>query len=265
MRAAAQFRAARPGRLCGMSSAPAERPVARRLPRERPTAERQTLIFDADDTLWENNVLFERVVEDYLDWLAHPTMDRAEIRMILDDVEAANARHNGYGAKAFLRNLAETFERLHQRPVTETQLIEIEVLAAALLRHDIELMPGVTDVLAELGTRHNLYLLTKGDREEQQRKVDASGLAHHFEAVHIVPEKEVSVYLAVAAEHRLDPGFTWMIGNSPKSDILPARAAGMNAVYIPHFHTWVLERSELDPDDDRVLRLTSFPALLQHF
>ncbi len=230
-----------------------------------PPTGRRALIFDADDTLWENNVLFERVVEDYLDWLAHPTVARDSIRAILDEIEAANTKNNGYGARAFLRNLGETFERLHQRPVSEAEQLEIEALATALLRHDIELMPGVARVLGELGARHDLYLLTKGEAEEQSRKVRASGLASHFRAVHIVPEKDVDVYVAVAAEHRLIPEATWMIGNSPKSDILPARAAGLNAVYIPHQHTWVLERSELDPDDDRVLHLTTFSALLQHF
>lgn len=229
-----------------------------------PAARRRSLIFDADDTLWENNVLFERVVDDYLDWLAHPTLDRRAIRAILDEIEAANAKNNGYGARAFLRNLGETFERLHQRPFSDTEQIEIEELAGALLRHDIELMPGVVEVLEKLGSRHDLYLLTKGEREEQERKVQASGLAPHFRAVHIVPEKDVDVYRAVTAEHRLIPNMTWMIGNSPKSDILPARAAGLNAVYIPHQHTWVLEHSEL-PDDDRVLRLTDLPALLDHF
>jgi len=120
--------------------------------------------------LWQNNVLFERVVEDYLDWLAHPTLDRGEIRSILDDVEAANARSNGYGARAFLANLAETFQRLHARPVKPEEQQEIEQLATALLRHDIELMPGVGDVLEQLGSRHDLYLLTKGDRTEQNAR-----------------------------------------------------------------------------------------------
>ncbi len=225
----------------------------------------QSLVFDADDTLWQNNVLFERVVEDYLDWLAHPTLDRGEIRSILDDVEAANARSSGYGARAFLANLAETFQRLHARPVKPEEQQEIEQLAAALLRHDIELMPGVADVLEQLGSRHDLYLLTKGDRTEQERKIAASGLMHHFLAVRIVPEKDAAVYRALAAEHRLDPGRTWMIGNSPKSDILPARAAGLYAVHIPHDQTWVLEQAELDPADSGVLTLPNFPALLEHF
>ena len=228
-------------------------------------AGRQTLIFDADDTLWHNNVLFERVIEDYLDWLAHPTLDRAQLRAILAEVELANTRAGGYGARAFLRNLAETFQRLMDRPVSPAQADELELLAQALLRHDIELMPDVAAVLAELGTRHDLYLLTKGDHDEQQRKVEASGLAAYFRSVHIVPEKEPAVYRALAAEHRLDPASTWMIGNSPRSDILPARAAGFNAVYIPHQHSWWLEDAQIDPGDARILRLPAFAALRRHF
>lgn len=228
-------------------------------------AHRRSLIFDADDTLWENNILFERVIEDYLDWLAHPTLDRAEIRCMIDDVEAANTKTTGYGARAFLTNLGQTLERLNARPVSEAETREIERLATALLEHRIELMPGVMEVLDTLGRRHDLYLLTKGDQVEQQRKVTASGVAQHFRHVHIVPEKDVTVYLEVARQHDLDLVNTWMIGNSPKSDILPARAAGMNAVYIPHVSSWVLEHAEVDPADTAVLHLASLPALLQHF
>ncbi len=242
---------ARSGRISGM--------------RQSLPGRRQALIFDADDTLWHNNVLFERVIEDYLDWLAHPTLDRSQIRAILADVELANARAGGYGARAFLRNLAETYRRLMTRPFTPAQERELEELAEALLRHDIELMPEVAAVLAELGGRHDLYLLTKGDLDEQQRKVDASGLAHHFRQVHIVPEKEPGVYRELVARHRLDPGSTWMIGNSPKSDILPARAAGLNAVYIPHPSSWWLEHAELDAADEFVLHLPHFAALRSHF
>jgi putative hydrolase of the HAD superfamily len=228
-------------------------------------ARRQSLIFDADDTLWHNNVLFERVIEDYLDWLAHPTLDRFRVRAILAEVELANARAGGYGARAFLRNLAETYLRLMARPLSPTQEVELELLAVALLRHEIELLPDVAEVLGELGTRHDLYLLTKGDHDEQRRKVDASGLAQHFRSVHIVPEKEPAVYQELAQRHRLDPAATWMIGNSPRSDILPARAAGLKAVYIPHPSSWWLEDAELDAHDGAILHLSNFAALRQHF
>lgn len=227
--------------------------------------EAAVLVFDADDTLWENNVLFERVIDDYLAWLDHPTLSRAEIRVILDDIERANAVAHGYGSRVFLRSLGECLEKLRARPATARERAEIEGLAAALIGHQVELMPGVAETLDDLATRHRLLLLTKGDREEQQRKLDACGLLHHFGAAHIVREKDVDTYRWLAREHTFDPAAAWMIGNSPRSDILPARAAGLNAVFIPNANTWVLEDEELDPTDPGVIRLAAFPDLARHF
>jgi putative hydrolase of the HAD superfamily len=223
------------------------------------------LIFDADDTLWENNVRFERVIDSYLDWLAHPTLDRTATRAVLDEVERANVVVHGYGAASFLRSLNDCFERLSERPASRAEAREIEELAAALVSDEVELVPGVAETLAELGRRHELLLLTKGDPAEQQRKIDASNLAHHFASVHIVAEKHAGTYRSLAAEQGLVPDATWMIGNSPRSDILPARAAGLNAVFIPNQHTWVLEHDELDPTDPGVLHLEHFRALTAHF
>lgn len=225
---------------------------------------RQTLVFDADDTLWESSVLFERVLDAYFTWLAHPTHDRAAVRAVLNEVERANVAVHGYGSACFLRSLGDCFERLSERPATDAERAQITGLASALAEHRVELVPGVTETLAELGTRHDLLLLTKGDVAEQQRKIDASSLAHHFRSVHIVAEKRAQTYRGLVAEHGLAPAATWMIGNSPRSDILPARRAGLNAVYIPSEHTWVLEHEEI-PDDDGVLRLRRFPELVEHF
>jgi putative hydrolase of the HAD superfamily len=227
--------------------------------------DRQTLVFDADDTLWENNVLFERVIDAYLDWLAHPTLDRAATRAVLDEVERANVVVHGYGSASFLRSLHDCFEKLSERPVSSAEAREIEELAAALVFDEIELMPGVAETLADLGSRHDLVLLTKGEQAEQQRKIDASNLAHHFASTHIVAEKHTDTYRSLVAERGLVPATTWMIGNSPRSDILPARAAGLNAVFIPNPHTWVLEEDELDPADRGVLHLARFPELREHF
>ncbi|NAS20488.1 HAD hydrolase-like protein [Herbidospora sp. NEAU-GS84] len=225
----------------------------------------QTLIFDADDTLWENNVFFERVIDDFLDWAAHPTLDRVQIRQILNDIERANAVTHGYGSRVFLRNLHETFERLQERPASLAERERIDALAGRLVRGEVDLIPGVDDTLAELASRHELFLLTKGDPEEQQRKIDASGLAAWFRKTHIVREKDAEVYRRLAADSGFAVDRTWMIGNSPKSDIRPARQAGMGAVFIPHEHTWVLEHAELDPLDDGVLTLGRFTELVDHF
>jgi putative hydrolase of the HAD superfamily len=225
----------------------------------------QVLIFDADDTLWEFNHLFERVIDDYLEWVAHPELSPAEIRATLLDIEAANAAEHGYGTHVFLRSLRDCFLHLHARPVSADEHQAIDVLAAPLLDHHVTPLPGVVDVLAELGTRHRLLLLTKGATAEQQAKIDASQLAPHFENVHIVAEKDVETYRDVTRRHDLDPATSWMIGNSPKSDIVPARAAGLRAVYVPNVNTWALEHAELDPHDTGILHVTAITELLEHF
>ncbi|WP_344445678.1 HAD family hydrolase [Kitasatospora nipponensis] len=225
----------------------------------------QTLVFDADDTLWENNVHFERAIEGFLDEAAPLPADRAAARATLDGIEAANARLHGYGSQVFLRSLVECFEQLTGQVADAARRARFEALADSIGHHELELIPGVVETLAALTDRHHLLLLTKGDRAEQQAKVDASGLAGHFRAVHIVAEKDVAAYRWLVGEHRLASERTWMIGNSPKSDILPARRAGLNAVFIPNQHTWVLEHEELDPADTGVLRLDAFAELGEHF
>ncbi|MGW9045787.1 HAD family hydrolase [Streptomyces lydicus] len=223
------------------------------------------LIFDADDTLWENNVIFERVIDEFLEWMTPPGGDRAAVRAVLDGIEAAHAVTLGYGSKVFLHSLGECVRQLRGRAVTAAEAARIAGWTPAFDGGRVELIPGVAETLAELARRHELLLLTKGDTEEQQRKVAVSGLTGHFRAVHVVAEKNVGTYEELIRSYDLVPSAVWMIGNSPRSDILPARAAGLNAVFIPNDHTWVLEDGELDPGDKKVLRLAAFGDLLRHF
>ncbi|MBV6701519.1 HAD hydrolase-like protein [Kitasatospora aureofaciens] len=223
----------------------------------------QTLVFDADDTLWENNVLFERVIDGFLNWVATPE-DRSRTRTLLDEIEAKNAVSLGYGAEMFRQSLADCLEAVHGRIPTAEDKARIEELLTPLTNRGVELIEGVEDTLVALAENHELLLLTKGNLAEQQRKVDASRITHHFRSIHIVAEKNVDTYRQLTADLDLDPDRTWMIGNSPKSDILPALRAGLKAVYIPHEHTWVLEHEEFRPED-ATLALRRFAELLEHF
>ena len=226
---------------------------------------RQILIFDADDTLWENNVIFERVVDDFVGWLAHPSLAPTEIRRILAEIEEANVVAHGYGSKVFLRSLADCFTHLMDRPLGPAEEEQMTRFRAAFTSGRVELLPEVTDVLDELRERHELYLMTKGVPDEQQRKIDASGLAAHFTAIDIVPTKEPRTYRELIGRRGLDANRTWMIGNSPKSDIIAARAAGLRAVFIPNANTWAHEHAELDPADADILQLETFGQLPRHF
>jgi putative hydrolase of the HAD superfamily len=109
--------------------------------------------------------------------------------------------------------------------------------------------------------------MTKGDQAEQADKLARSGLASHFSAVEIVAEKDPPTYRAVIARHELAPHTSWMIGNSIKSDINPALAAGLHAVFLFHKDTWVLEHAALDaaPEGQRLLELDSFAKLRAMF
>ena len=225
----------------------------------------QHLVFDADDTLWENNVHFERAVEAFLDWLDHPSLTRDEVRAVIDETELANAGSHGYGSAAFGRNLVQASERLLPRRLDEAEVAVVLGFGERVRSQPLQLIAGVAETLAALAPRHDLTLLTKGQPEEQRAKIERSGLGPWFRRAEIVPEKRADTYLALVADLGLDPARTWMIGNSPKSDINPAIAAALGAVWIPHAVTWRLELQEVDGSHDRLLTVERFADLLTHF
>ena len=234
-------------------------------PKEHNT--KQTLLIDADDTLWENNIYFERAIANFVSFLNHHEYSPEQIRQVLNEVEREVIVTHGYGLNSFAHALVQTFERLAVEPITPALHQTVLGFAYAIAEHPIEMCPGVLETLTYLAGRHHLILLTKGALEEQTGKVERSGLKQHFADVEIVPEKDRAVYEAVAAKHSLDKSSTWMIGNSPKSDINPALAAGFNAVFVPHGNTWVLEHDELATAQppSRLLVVESFGALRSYF
>ena len=231
------------------------------------TTSPQTLLFDADDTLWENNIYFERAIASFISYLDHRHHTPEEVRERLNFVEHATIAAHGYGLKSFHRSLVTCFEQLADAPVTEEKHRRIVSFVESIAEQEIELLPGVAETLQVLATRCRLLLVTKGDPEEQRDKLARSGLDAHFAAVEVVPEKHEACYRQLAQQHHLAAGAAWMIGNSPKSDINPALAAGLNAVFIPHGFTWVLEHEPiaLPPPGTTMLELASFAELLHHF
>jgi putative hydrolase of the HAD superfamily len=226
---------------------------------------RQHLIFDADDTLWENNVVFEEVIADFIAWIDHPQLAPGQVRAVLDEVETVHAAEHGYGTQVFALTLEVTARRLREGELTAADRDTIAGLLTRLAWDQLEIIDGVPETLAELRGRHDLLLLTKGNHEEQAHKISRSGLAHLFRRTVITPEKTPDTYRRLVAEEALDPARTWMIGNSPRSDILPAVAAGLRCVFVPHAHTWRLEHEELPVGHDRILQVPHFRALLEYF
>jgi putative hydrolase of the HAD superfamily len=226
---------------------------------------RQFLIIDADDTLWENNIYFERAFDEFVDFLRHSSMSSREIRAVLDEMEEANARIHGYGSLNFGRNLRQCYEHLAERDINEDDLKTVMGFAERILECPMEVIEGVPETLEYLSLRHDLTLFTKGHAEEQKLKIERSGLGALFGHTAIVKEKDAAAYRCLVEERGMDPKRTWMIGNSPKSDINPALEAGLNAAFVPHAHTWVLEKQEIRPGGGRLLVLKRFSDLKRHF
>ncbi len=232
-----------------------------------PTA-RQHLLFDADDTLWENNVYFERAFADFVVHLNHEHLSTAEIQAVMDELQLANRAAHGYGARSFARSLRDTFQRINGSPDDDPELDTVERMGLRILDQNFEIMPGVTDTIDALRPHHDLVMVTKGHHDEQKAKVERSGIEGLFDAVVIVDEKDEHVYRSLVDSLDLVPRQTWMIGNSPRSDINPALRAGINAIYIPHPRTWHLEVEDVAGSSDSsvsLLRLVSFADLVGVF
>ena len=228
----------------------------------------QALFLDADDTLWENNIYFEEAIADFIQFLNHKEMPQTEVRQVINQIEHEIILERGYGCHTLARSLVRTFERLSADPVIPELHQTICNFAYRISEFPIKLRDGVLETLDYLrGRRHSLILLTKGNFTEQTAKVERSGIKHYFAAVEIVAEKNTDVYKHTVTKYELLAESTWMVGNSPKSDINPAMLAGINAVLVPHDQTWVLEHEPIGPKPERVrlLQLERFADLQEHF
>jgi putative hydrolase of the HAD superfamily len=237
------------------------------MPKSAPSPFPQHLLIDADDTLWENNVYFERAIANFISFLNHHEYSPEQVRAVLNDVERECIVKHGYGLHSFAHALADTFERLSVEPLTPALHETISGFAHTIAEHPVEILPQVPETLQYLSDRHNLILLTKGHVAEQTGKIERSGLKEYFSSIEIVAEKDVSTYRDVISKYDLPAEFSWMVGNSPKSDINPALAVGINAVFVPHGNTWVLEHEEVLParPPSRLLVVERFAELQQHF
>jgi putative hydrolase of the HAD superfamily len=224
------------------------------------------LLIDADDTLWENNIYFESAFDAFVDFLDHSALTPVQVRDVLNEIELVNAKIHGYGARNFGRNLQQAYRHLAEEEIRPDDLAHVMSLAERILVQPMELIEGVEETVAELASRHDLTLFTKGHPEEQRLKVDRSGLGRYFAHTAIVKEKDAGAYRRIVEERGMSREDTWMIGNSPKSDINPAIEAGLGAVLVPHPHTWVLEHQELrTPEGARFHEVEKFADLLAIF
>jgi putative hydrolase of the HAD superfamily len=200
--------------------------------------------FDADDTLWHNENIFEKVHERYYRLLAKHH-DPATIERALFATEGRNLGLYGYGIKGYMLSAIETAIDLTEGKISTAEVREILALGREMMNHPVELLEGASEVLDLLAPSYRLLLITKGDLRDQERKLSKSGLAERFSAVEIVSEKDSRTYERIFKKHGIDPARFLMVGNSVKSDILPVLALGGSGAHVPYRITWGHEEAEV--------------------
>ncbi|HUK83166.1 MAG TPA: HAD family hydrolase [Verrucomicrobiae bacterium] len=221
----------------------------------------RTLLIDADDTLWDNNIYFEYVAAQFFEQLAARNIPLPRAEQLLWQTERRNVKITGYGSKAFCQSLHQVAKELGATDL-EPWITEQENW---ILHHPIEFLPGVRETLPVLRATNQLIVVTKGREDEQLGKLRRSGLQEFFHATEVVFEKDPETYRDVVRRHQLLPNNTWMIGNSPRSDINPAKAAGLGTVFIPYHTTWQHELEEISPNGSETLMLENFGQLADYF
>lgn len=221
----------------------------------------KVVAFDADDTLWDNQMLYRRAESDWASVLS-PFGSPEELSSELYKIETANMEELGYGTKAFFMSLIQTALKVGGDRLTAAQTGRILDIARELLRNPATPLPGVVQTLEKIcdSGRYKTILFTKGDPLEQELKIGRSGLGKYFDFIDIVSNKTVREYNSIFSKYGISPSEFLMIGNSFKSDIAPVLDLGGFAVFIPYHLIWEHEKME-EYQHPNLLKITTFSQL----
>lgn len=222
----------------------------------------ELICFDADDTLWENES-FYRITEATFVELLKDFAEPEDLSNRLTETERRNLRRYGYGIKGFTLSMIETALEVTNGSVPQSVISDILKAGRELLQHPLDLIEGAQEVLEQLHGTYPLALVTKGDLFDQERKLAQSGLADLFDRVEIVSEKSPHTYSRIFSNQA---EASMMVGNSMKSDVLPAIEAGGWGVHVPHDLEWVLEAAEApvhSPKFRKITDLSELPDLIE--
>tara|TARA_B100001057_G_C22654201_1_gene873320 strand:+ start:229 stop:945 length:717 start_codon:yes stop_codon:yes gene_type:complete len=215
--------------------------------------------FDADDTLWENEnifyetqIKFKNILKNYADF--------SEKEFI--KIEKENLNYYGYGVKGFILSLIEASIKISDKKIEADIIEKFLNLGKKMLNHPLKVLPNVEDILKQLSEQYFLLLITKGDLFDQEKKIYKSNLAHYFDHIEIVSEKNNSSYKKILRKYDIDPKKFLMVGNSIKSDIIPVNNIGGKAIYIPFSHTWEHEITDTEYISDDYVQLDDISLII---
>jgi len=219
-----------------------------------------TIGFDADDTLWHNERFF-RLTEARFTAMLGEHAPAEDVSRRLLEAEKRNLHLYGFGIKGFTLSMIETAVEVTDGRVSNDSIRQILEAGREMLQHPVEVLPQVRETLEALADRYRLVMITKGDLFDQERKLAASGLGELFDAVEIVSDKNAGTYSRIFARHGDGPERAMMVGNSVKSDIVPAIEAGSWGVHVPYEITWAMEHAEAPVAHPRFRQMQSLAEL----
>lgn len=197
--------------------------------------------FDADDTLWRSEDYFDEAEALFVEKVGPHAPEGIDVLDALRATELGNVQISGYGVKAYALSMVQAAVTVTRGRVPAAIIGELVDHAHEMLMHPVDLLDGVAETLAAVGRTHRMVLITKGDLVHQYRKVRTSGIAHHFEHIQVVLEKDVATYAQLLVDWDIEPARFVMIGNSVKSDVLPIVELGGHGIHIPYHLTWAHE------------------------
>lgn len=224
----------------------------------------KVVAFDADDTLWHNEVYFRNAEDRFFQWLS-PYCPAEDVQSLLLETEIENLTVYGYGIKGFMLSMLETARKIAGDDLPLSIVYQILEMGRQQLQEPVVLMDSIEKVLQYLSEKYLLVVITKGDLLDQERKLEKSGLAHYFHHIEIVSEKKSENYRKVMSHMDITPEHFAMIGNSLKSDILPVLDTGAFAVHIPYATTWALEHVDTVITNERFYDVNQLSELLELF
>jgi putative hydrolase of the HAD superfamily len=218
---------------------------------------------DADDTLWHSEDSFVAVEERFVELIAPYVAPGIDVAAALRATERAHLPISGYGVKSFTLAMVKAAVNVSEGRVPALVVGQLVDAGLDMLTEDVRLLPDVPAVLADIARDHRLVLITKGDLVHQTRKVEMSGIAHHFEAVEVVLEKDPETYIRILRQLDVKPDRFCMVGNSVRSDVLPVLALGGHAMHIPYPLLWEHEHVDHDEDLEELGSIRELPAALR--
>ena len=223
----------------------------------------KVIAFDADDTLWINEPLFQATEKKFCDmledFLPHHTVSRE-----LLTIEIENMPLYGYGVKAFMLSMVEAAIKISGGTIGTEAITRIIDLGKELLNAPVENIDGVEETLKTLNGKYRLVMATKGDLLDQERKLEKSGLSKYFHHTEIVSEKNESEYRRIIKHLDIEPSEFLMVGNSLKSDILPILNIGAYGFHVPYHTTWAYEKVEKKVEHPNFRQLTKITEVLDY-